>query len=77
MILNDVNLAQIKLKSDGGRVPHGYPVSTINDLLDTIYFLKKEKKKWQHLAEKRGRGLGDIQDIIIKTAALMDEHAQV
>ena len=72
-ILSENQLVQIKLKSESGKVPHGYPVSTINDLLDTIYFLRKEKKKWQHLAEKRGRSLGDIQDIIIKTAALMEE----
>ena len=72
-ILSENQLVQIKLKTESGRVPHGYPVSTINDLLETVYSLKKEKKKWQRLAEKRGSCLGDIQDIIIKTAALMEE----
>ena len=43
---------------------YGWPQGTINDLLDTIFHLKKEKKKWQRLAEDRGERLAKIEQII-------------
>ena len=41
---------------------HGWPRQTILDLLDTIDGLKKEKKKWQHLADERGKALWKIRE---------------
>lgn len=43
---------------------HGWPRQTIMDLLDTIDNLKKEKKKWQHLAEDRTDRLVRIEQIV-------------
>ena len=43
---------------------HGWPRQTIQDLLDTIDAVKKEKKKWQRLAEDRGERLLKIEQII-------------
>ena len=52
-ILTDEELRAIKMVNDSPKVPHGRPVKLIEDLLNTIYHLKKEKKKWQRLSEKR------------------------
>ena len=54
-ILTDEELQRIKMVNDSPQVPHGRPVKLIGELLDTIYSLKLEKKKWQHLAGKRKR----------------------
>lgn len=43
---------------------HGWPRQTILDLLDTIDGLKKEKKKWQRLAEDRTDRLVHIEQIV-------------
>ena len=43
---------------------HGWPRQTIMDLLDTIDALKKEKKKWQHLAEDRTDRLVRIDKLV-------------
>lgn len=45
---------------------YGWPQGTINDLLDTIFHLKKEKKKWQRLAEERGHAILEIAGITEK-----------
>ena len=54
-ILTDEELQRIKMVNDSPQAPHGRPVKLIGELLDTIYHLKLEKKKWQHLADKRKR----------------------
>ena len=43
---------------------HGWPRQTIQDLLDTIDAIKKEKKKWQRLAEDRSERLVRIDQIV-------------
>jgi hypothetical protein len=43
---------------------HGWPRQTIQDLLDTIDEIKKQKKKWQHLAEDRSDRLVRIEQIV-------------
>ena len=58
-ILTDAELRGIKLVNDSPKVPHGRPVKLIGELLDTIYYLKQEKKKWQRVAEKRKKGIND------------------
>ncbi len=59
-VLNDDSLRHIKLENDKPKQTFGRPVKLISDLLETIYFLKKEKKKWQDLANKRGNSLRSI-----------------
>ena len=54
-ILTDDELRTIKMVNDSPKAPYGRPVKTIEDLLNTIYYLKKEKKKWQRIADKRKR----------------------
>jgi hypothetical protein len=61
-ILNSDSLRQIKLENDKPKQAYGRPISLISDLLETIYHLKKEKKKWQDLASKRGLVLKKIQE---------------
>ena len=43
---------------------HGWPRQTVQDLLDTIDEIKKQKKKWQHLAEDRSDRLVRIEQIV-------------
>ena len=62
-ILNDDSLRSIKQENDKPKQTYGRPVRLISDLLETIYFLKKEKKKWQDLANKRGDALRKIKDV--------------
>ena len=47
----------------GGKSSHGYPKEIIHDLLQTIEFLSKEKKKWQRVAEHRGDRFRRIVEI--------------
>ena len=55
-------LASLRLKNEQATT-HGWPRQTILDLLDTIDGLKKEKKKWQRLADERGRALWKIREL--------------
>ena len=41
-------------------VPHGYPVSLIGDLLETVRIQKNLKKKYQRLAQMRGQVIMEI-----------------
>jgi uncharacterized iron-regulated membrane protein len=43
---------------------HGWPRQTIQELLDTVDAIKKEKKKWQRLAEDRSERLVRIEQIV-------------
>ena len=72
-VLNASDLSRIKLDNERPKQAHGRPVGLIRDLLDTIQHQKQEKKKWQAIAEKRGKGLGDIQEILTKTAMRLEE----
>lgn len=68
MILSASQLRAIKERNDeelrkGRYAKHGYPAHTIQDLLHTIEALKKEKKKWQHLAQERGEVLRRIREL--------------
>lgn len=49
----------------GSKSTHGYPKDTIHDLLQTIDYLTKEKKKWQRIAEYRGAKFRKIVDICL------------
>lgn len=72
MILDANQLAAIKQRNDeelrrGSRGTHGYPASTVQNLLHTIEALKQEKKKWKKLAQCRGKALTDIMQIAADT----------
>lgn len=62
-MLNKDQLAALRQKNER-TTTHGWPRQTIADLLDTIDSLKKEKKKWQHLAEDRTGRLVRIEQIV-------------
>lgn len=57
--------------------PHGYPVTLITDLLDTIREQKSLKKKYQRLSEMRGKYLMEIFSItsraVDKTTEALEE----
>ena len=65
MILSSSQLRALKERNDeelrkGKHGKYGYPAHTIQDLLQTIDAVKKEKKKWKQLAQERGRALQEI-----------------
>jgi len=65
MILDANQIASIRQQNDeelrrGSRATHGYPASTIQNLLHTIEAMKKEKRKWKKLAQTRGKALKEI-----------------
>ena len=65
MILSSSQLRALKERNDeelrkGKHGKYGYPAHTIQDLLQTIDAVKKEKKKWKQLAQERGRALPEI-----------------
>lgn len=63
VMLNKDQLAALRLKNEQATT-HGWPRQTIQDLLDTINAVKKEKKKWQRLAEDRTDRLVRIEQIV-------------
>ena len=64
-VLTDDALNKIKTSLEEPLVkhPHGFPVRLVRDLIETIIFTKKEKKKWQNVAAKRGESLNKILKI--------------
>ena len=40
--------------------PHGYPVALVTDLLETVRYQKNLKKKYQRLADLRGKCIMEI-----------------
>lgn len=58
--------AVLDFKRNPKLVPHGYPVSLISDLLETLRAQKALKKKYQRLAEKRGQCIMEIFSITSK-----------
>lgn len=57
--------------------PHGYPAALITDLLDTIRDTKRLKKKYQRLADLRGKCIMEIFSItsraVDKTTEALEE----
>jgi len=73
MILSSSQLRALKERNDeelrkGKYAKYGYPAHTIQDLLQTIDAVKKEKKKWKQLAQERGRVLQEVASLIVKAA---------
>lgn len=58
----------------GGKSSHGYPKEIIHDLLQTIEFLSKEKKKWQRVAEHRGDRFRKIVEICADASVVTEEQ---
>lgn len=63
MILTQQQVDGLRQRHDHAGHAHGYPVGMITDLLHTIAHLNQEKKRWQHLAAKRGDRLKRIAAI--------------
>lgn len=69
MILNATQLEAIRQRNDeelrrGAHATPGYPAHTVRDLLQTLEALKKEKKKWQRLAQERGQALDTVREVL-------------
>ena len=67
----------LNFKRNPKTVPHGYPVSLVSDLLDTIRFQKTIKKRYQRLADLRGQCIMEVFSItsraVDKTTEALEE----
>jgi hypothetical protein len=65
---NDTLIAiEVKIldfKRDPKLVPYGYPVSLVSDLLETIQYQKKLKKRYQRSASEKSQCLLNLFSII-------------
>ena len=73
MILSSSQLRALKERNDeelrkGKHGKYGYPAHTIQDLLQTIEAVKKEKRKWKQLAQERGKVLQEVLTLVVKAA---------
>ncbi len=78
MILSSSQLRALKERNDeelrkGKHGKYGYPAHTIQDLLQTIEAVKKEKKKWKQLAQERGLVVQEIAALAGKAVSLSSE----
>ncbi len=78
MILSSSQLRALKERNDeelrkGKHGKFGYPAHTIQDLLQTIEAVKKEKKKWKQLAQERGKALNEILLLAGKAAPVASD----
>ena len=64
MILTQQQVDGLRQRHDNAAHAHGYPTGMITDLLHTIAHTNKEKKRWQHLATKRGEKLKRIAALV-------------
>lgn len=79
MILSSSQLRALKERNDeelrkGKHAKYGYPAHTIQDLLQTLDAMKKEKKKWKSLAQERGRVLQEIAGLTHKMLPSPDDE---
>jgi uncharacterized protein YhaN len=78
MILSSSQLRALKERNDeelrkGKQGKYGYPAHTIQDLLQTIEAVKKEKKKWKQLAQERGQIVQEIVALAGKVVSVSGE----
>jgi hypothetical protein len=72
MILDANQIVAIRQRNDEelrSGPSHGYPATTIHNLLHTIEALKQEKRKWKKLAQRRGKALEEISQIASKNGS--------
>lgn len=67
-ILSSSQLAALRQRNDmeltkGRKSTFGWPKDTINDLLQTVEEIRKQKKKWQRVANHRGELLEKISNM--------------
>lgn len=67
-ILSSSQLAALRQRNDmelakGRKSTFGWPKDTINNLLQTVEEIRKQKKKWQRVATHRGELLEKISNM--------------
>ena len=76
-VLNSTSLDAFEVKHNElkrqNNFPHGYPVSAVTDLLDTIRSLRMLKKRFQRLAERRGKAVAEIYSTASRSISELDD----
>lgn len=60
-------------KREPKTVPYGYPVALITDLLDTLRALRVLKKRYQRLAERRGKTIAEVYSLTSRSISDLDD----
>lgn len=64
--LQALERAVLDFKRNPKLVPHGYPVSLVSDLLETVQYQKKLKKRYQRSAASKSQCLMEVFSIVSK-----------
>lgn len=76
-VLNSTSLDAFEVKHNElkrqNSFPHGYPVSAVTDLLDTIRSLRMLKKRFQRLAERRAKVIAEIYSTASRSISELDD----
>lgn len=76
-VLNSTSLDAFEVKHNElkrqNSFPHGYPVSAVTDLLDTIRSLRILKKRFQRLAERRAKVIAEIYSTASRSISELDD----
>ena len=76
-VLNSTSLDAFEVKHNElkrqNNFPHGYPVSAVTDLLDTIRALRMLKKRFQRLAERRAKVIAEIYSTASRSISELDD----
>ena len=60
-------------KREPKTVPHGYPVALLTDMLDTLRALKRLKKRYQRLADRRAQTIADVYSLTSRSISELDD----
>ena len=76
-VLNSTSLDAFEVKHNElkrqNSFPHGYPVSAVTDLLDTIRSLRTLKKRFQRLSERRAKVIAEIYSTASRSISELDD----
>ena len=75
--LNHIERLVLDYKRDPKLVPHGYPVTQVTDLLDTIRSLKRLKKRYQRLADRRAQVIAQVYSLTSRSISDLDDLSDI
>ena len=75
--LHNIERQVLDYKQNPKRVPHGYPVAQITDLLDTLRALKHLKKRYQRLADRRAKTIAEVYSLVSRSISDLDDLSDI
>lgn len=75
--LHHIERQLLEFKQNIKRIPHGYPIAQVTDLLDTIRSLKTLKKRYQRLADRRAQTIAQVYSLTSRSISDLDDLSDV